>query len=446
MRSFPILVLAAATTLLACGAHGPPPMIQAAVVAPTALAVAPQVARVPMPKLDGALGAKMIPATRDSVVTARFSIDAHSDEKVARPPLNVALCIDTSGSMEGKPMDDARKAALAFLDGLVPGDGFSVVTFDSTARVVVPATRLRDAKELDAIRPRIEAMQATGTTDMIDGVRLAVQQVGQLFDASRVNRVVLLGDGVPNDPSQLRVVAQQAAASGISISAMGLGLDYDEVLMGDIAQSTGGRFKYIDDSTKIATFFEEELTRISRMSARAATLQIVPGPGVVIESIIGYPAARTANGMQVSIGDISLGGHRDVFVKLRVRGHHDGAPVELADATLRFAASDGSVHEDHFFLGTHATAADTKIAQSKNDDVERGAKEAQKAADTLEAIRKAHEGDKGAPIAPNLPPPPGGPGLKVKPTTMPAPASVSPQALGAAKREHDDAMRAVYGD
>ena len=444
MRSFPFLLLAA-TTLAACGAHGPPPMLQAAVVSP-ALAVAPPILRVPLPKLDGALGAKMIPATKDSVITARLTIDAHSDEKVARPPLNVALCIDTSGSMEGKPMDDARKAALAFLDGLVPGDGFSVVTFDSTARVIVPATRLQNAKELDAIRPRIEAMQAVGTTDMIDGVRLAVQQVGQLFDASRVNRVVLLGDGVPNDPSQLRLVAQQAAASGISISTMGLGLDYDEVLMGDIAQTTGGRFKYIDDSTKIASFFEEELSRISRMSARAATLQIVPGPGVVIESVVGYPLQRTANGVQISVGDVSLGGHRDVFVKLRVHGHHDGAAVELADTTLRFTASDGSVHEEHLFLGAHATTDDGKIAQSKNDDVERGAKEAQKAADTLETIRKAHDGDKGAPIAPNAPPPFGGPGFKGKPTTMPAPASVSPQALGAAKREHDDAMRAVYGD
>lgn len=441
MRSFPILALA--VTLVACGAHGgPSPMVQAAVVAQP-LAVAAPVGRVPMPKLDGALGAKLVPATRDSLVTARLTIDAHSDEKVARPPLNVALCIDTSGSMEGKPMDDARKAALAFLDGLAPGDGFSVVTFDSSARVVVPAMRLQNAKELDNIRPKIEAMQATGTTDMIDGVRLAVQQVGQLFDASRVNRVVLLGDGVPNDPSQLRMVAQQAAASGISISTMGLGLDYDEVLMGDIAQSTGGRFKYIDDSTKIAGFFEEELSRISRMSARAATLQIVPGPGVVIESIVGYAPVRTANGMQIAIGDVSLGAHRDVFVKLRVHGHHDGAAVELADATLRFAASDGSVHEEHFFLGTHATADDGKIALSKNDDVERGAKEAQKAADTLEAIRKAHESDKGAPLAPN-----GGVAVPktTKPgTVMPAPAA-TPAVLGAAKREHDDAMRAVYGD
>ena len=416
------LVLLGALALSAC-TH-----VQTTEVAHTIAAAA-----LPGPQIDGALGATTLPALRDSVVTARLSIDSHVDSRTPRPALNVALCLDTSGSMEGKAIEDARAAALSFLAGIHEGDGFSLVTFDSTVRVVVPPTRMSKEADLESIRAAIRGIRAQGTTDMTDGLRAAIANVQALYDASRVNRVVLVSDGVPNDPSQLRALAQQAQQGGISISAMGLGLDYDELLMGDLAQTGGGRFKYIDDSSKIASYLGDELTRISRVSARSASLEVEPGPGVVVESIVGIPSSPTGRGgLVASLGDVSLGSHRDVFIRMRAHGHRDGAAVELADVTLRYVASDGSAHEEHFFFGAHASSSDDVVAKSKNDDVERGALAAQKAADAIEAIRKAHESDqvRRAPAAT------GG--------IMPAPApAMAPDVM---KREHAAAMRTLLGD
>jgi Ca-activated chloride channel family protein len=427
------------------------------------------------------------------VVTGRLTIDSHIDANTPRPSLNVALCIDTSGSMEGRAIDDARKAALSFLAGIKPGDGFSLVTFDTTAHVVVPATRMTSETDLAPIRTAINAIKATGTTAMAEGLGVAIQQVRTLYDPSRVNRVVLVSDGVPNEPTSLRTLAQGAHASGISISAMGLGVaiqqvrtlydpsrvnrvvlvsdgvpneptslrtlaqgahasgisisamglgvDYDEILMGDLAQLAGGRFKYIDDSSKIVSYLGDELTRITRVSARSASLEISPGPGVVVESVIGLPMSPNGRGgVIVYLGDISLGSHRDVFFKLRAHGRRDGAPVELADATLRWVGTDGASHDEHFFYGAHATLDDDAVAKNRDDGVDRGAKEAQQAADAIEAIRKAQQSDK-------TPPPggrsAGGGGGMMKPTSPPPmPMPSSPEV----KREHDRAMQTLYGE
>lgn len=402
-------------------------------------------AALPGPLIEGELAAGTLPANRDSVVVARLAIDSHVDAHTPRPSLNVALCLDTSGSMEGKAIEDARAAALSVLAGVRPGDGFSFVTFDSTVHSVVAPMHVQSTTDLAPIRAAIRAIRAQGTTDMEDGLRAAIQNVRSLYDGTRVNRVVLVSDGVPNDPTQLRALAQQAQQSGISISAMGLGVDYDELLMGDLAQTGGGRFKYIDDSSKIAAYLDEELTRISRVSARSATLVIAPGPGVTVDAVIGLPTSPLGRGMvQAYLGDISLGSHRNVFFRLRTHGRRDGAPVELADVTLRYVGSDNTAHEEHFFFGAHASASDDVVAKSHNESVERGAAEAQKAAEVIEAIRKAHESDRNALRSP--PPPPmnhGGAGGGARmPTALPLP-SPAPEVT---KHEHAAAMQTLLGD
>jgi Ca-activated chloride channel family protein len=299
--------------------------------------------------------------------------------------------------------------------------------------------RMTEETDLAPIRASINAIKATGTTAMAEGLATAIQQVRSFGnDATRINRVVLDSDGVPNEGSTLRTLVQQAQQNGISVSAMGLGVDYDEIVMGDLAQLGGGRFKYIDDSSKIIAYLGDELTRITRVSARSASLEISPGPGVVVESVVGLPMQSNGRGGGVVyLGDVSLGSHRDVFFRLRAHGRRDGAPVELADATLRWVGTDGASHDEHFFYGAHATVDEDLIAKNHDDTVDKGAKDAQAAADAIEAIRKAQQTDK------TPPPVMGGRGAGggMKPP-QPAPMS-SPEVM---KREHDHAMQTLFGE
>jgi len=297
---------------------------------------------------------------------------------------------------------------------------------------------MTDETDLAPIRKAISEIKATGTTAMAEGLTTAIAQVRQLYDATRVNRVVLVSDGVPNEGGALRTLVQQAQQYGVSVSAMGLGVDYDEILMGDLAQLGGGRFKYIDDSSKITAYLGDELTRITRVSARSASLEISPGPGVTVESVIGLQASPNGRGgVVVYLGDVSLGSHRDVFFRLRAHGRRDGAPVELADATLRWVGTDGASHDEHFFYGAHATLDEDVLSKNRDDAVDKGAKDAQAAADAIEAIRKAQQTDKTPPNTGR-----GGGGGMMKPT-QPAPMSSAPDVT---KRDHDRAMQTLYGE
>src|SRR5262249_49922339 len=157
--------------------------------------------------------------------------------------------VDTSGSMEGRAIADATTASKLLVDSLKDGDRLSVVRFDSTAEVLAASTEL-DGQSRTDIKKKLNALSARGTTDMEAGLRMGIAQVSAHLNPQGINRVVLLGDGIPNEESAITGLVQSARSSGISITSLGLGSDYNESLMGTIAQLSGGKFHYVEDSSK----------------------------------------------------------------------------------------------------------------------------------------------------------------------------------------------------
>src|SRR5687767_14665337 len=147
--------------------------------------------------------------------------------------------------MEGKAIDAAREAALAILDELEPGDFFALVVFHSRTEVLVPTTLIGKGQDLEGERARIREIQATGTTDMTGGLTAAIGQAAAGINNQQINRIVLLSDGIPNDPAQILALAQQSLSYGVPITALGIGLEYDETLLGAIAKTAGGTFHQI---------------------------------------------------------------------------------------------------------------------------------------------------------------------------------------------------------
>ncbi|MEA2748309.1 MAG: Ca-activated chloride channel [Myxococcales bacterium] len=336
--------------------------------------------------LDAALGNKFVKAGASGAMVARIGLAARKRSATARPPVNLALLVDTSGSMEGKAIADARAASLALVASLAPEDRISVVVFDSKAEVLLPSTRLDDADAKD-LKKKIEGMKATGTTDMANGLRIAINEVTRHLDREGVNRVVLVGDGVPNDDRQILPLVAQAASQGISVTALGLGNDYDETLMGRIAQQSGGRFFYVDDSAKVASFFAEEVTRLHKVVARHAVLEVHPGPGVAVTGVVGRTFTGLDRGVSVPLGDLSLGEQAEVVVELASSAAKDGANVEVLDAVLRYEDGvGGALREERVFVGAKSTQDTASIAQGHVKSVEDAFARAKDAAATLEKI------------------------------------------------------------
>jgi Ca-activated chloride channel family protein len=344
--------------------------------------------------LSGALGNRFVQAGVASDVVARLRIEAQPVRDLPRPAINLALVIDTSGSMEGRAIADARAASLALVDLLRDGDRLAVVTFDSRTEVLVPSTVL-DGDARDEVKARLGRMVARGTTDMHGGLQAGLREVMGNLVRDGINRVVLLGDGVPNEPAGIEALAQAAGERGVTITALGLGLDYDETLMARVAQLSGGRFHYVEQSTAVASVFRDEVLRLQRTVARNAHVTLVPGPGVRIEGVVGQIASQSGTQVTIAVGDLAEGETRDLVVRLAAAGRRPGASVELLDAVMTFddaVASAGRL-ERRVFLGAKATADEAELASGRNQDVERDAARVEAAFVTVQAIALARGGE-----------------------------------------------------
>lgn len=343
--------------------------------------------------VDGQLGTPVLLATGQSTVYARIRIATAKRPERPRGPVNVALAIDTSGSMEGAAIEDARGAAVQMIDTLKDGDRLAIVIFHSKTEVLLPSTELDPDVRANA-KAKIAKIEARGTTDMGGGLDAALEEVRAHATPKGMNRVILLGDGIPNRGERLEYTAKRAAESGVSITAMGLGLDYDEMLMGRIAEVSGGRYRYIETSDKVAAFFSEELDRLDYVYGRGATATLTPGPGVRIDAVIGGHAPSDGSPAYVSLGDISRGDSRDILVRLTVTPRKAGVPIELLDAVVTFddALEDAGRLERSVYLGAQTTEDPAKVAAAKNTDVELSAAIGEASDITLRALDLGKQG------------------------------------------------------
>lgn len=343
--------------------------------------------------VEGALGSPVLLANGDSTVYARIRIGTAPRPERARGPVNLALAIDTSGSMEGEAIEEARRAAQQMIDALKDGDRLAIVVFHSRAEVLLESAELDADVRADA-RKKVAAIEARGTTEMAGGLQSALDQVQAHFDAKGVNRVVLLGDGIPNNAGSIDYTARRAAELGVAITTLGLGLDYDETLMGKIADVSGGRYQYIESADRLAGFFKEELQRIDTVYGRRATAMITPGPGVRIDAVVGAGTPSPGQPAHVALGDITRGDSRDILVRMTVTPRKAGVPIELLDTVITFddALESAGRLERRVYLGAHTTLDEGAVAKARNAEVELSAAVAEASATLIRAMELSKQG------------------------------------------------------
>src|SRR5213596_1721326 len=161
---------------------------------------------------------------------------------------SISLAIDSSGSMDGEKIDQAKEAALALLKQLRPTDEISIVSFSDTVTVQLPMSKVGNSREVAAA---VKAISVSGLTSMYAGLDAAFQQARRgAQEAGTVNRVILLTDGNPTvgktDGREFVSLAQNMREAGITITAIGIGTDYNESLLQKVAESAGGLWHHID--------------------------------------------------------------------------------------------------------------------------------------------------------------------------------------------------------
>jgi Ca-activated chloride channel family protein len=345
--------------------------------------------------VEASLDGKALAAEKTSKAIVRLVLRPRADDPSKRVPANVALVVDTSGSMAGKPLEDARAAALTLVRSLDDSDKLSLVVFGSQAELLQP-TAVLDRETRATVERKLTELQARGTTDLAAGLRTGIEQVESALSPEGINRLVLLGDGVPNDSSAVQGLVERARSRGISITSLGIGLDYDEALMGQIARGSGGKFHHVEDSAKVAGFLRDEVLRLQGTLAKNGVLELTTGPGVSVMGIVGQPWQQTNTGAHLDLGDLSRGEVRTVYVELSVKARRPDTTLELIDAKLSFTDLAGASGSVATFVSSRSVSSEAAVKEGRDPSIELGAAFARSAETTVRAVELARRGQHAA--------------------------------------------------
>ena len=254
-----------------------------------------------------------------------------------RAPVNITLVLDKSGSMQGTKIDEARRGAIEAINRLSANDIVSVVTYDSTVEVLVPATKLTDKA---SVCQKIAQIQAGGRTALFAGVSKGAAELRKFRDKDRVNRIVLLSDGKANigasSPTELGALGASLKKEGITVSTMGLGLDYNEDLMLQLASRSGGNHIFVEDAEHLAGIFKDEFNTVLSVVAQEVAVQIDVKKNIRPVRVLGREAE--INGQQVitEISQLYSGQDQYVVLEVEVPATPVGAATQVATVQVTY--------------------------------------------------------------------------------------------------------------
>jgi Ca-activated chloride channel family protein len=313
------------------------------------------------------------PASPNEAVQLRLELDrpvlaADSREKVVlkialdgrrpalgreRAPVNLALVIDKSGSMGGEEkIARAREAALEAVSRLSAEDLVSLVVYDDEVRTLVPARRVGDG---EALRRAIRGIAPGGSTALHGGVETGAEELRKHIEGAYTHRVLLLSDGQanvgPRTPEALGSLGARLLREGISVTTIGLGLDFNEDLMTRLARRSDGNTYFVAESRDLPRIFAEELGDVLSIVARRVVIELEFPEGVRPLRIVGRDGRIEDGRALVELNQLYGGQEKFALVEVELEPEGDGrerlvatARVSYEDAaTARRASREASV-------------------------------------------------------------------------------------------------------
>jgi len=270
-------------------------------------------------RLNAALSTPVMLANKKQSVYLRVGLTGIRLETEQVAPINVALVIDKSGSMQGEKIRRAKDAAQMAVDRLRKNDIIALVTYNHHAETLLPATLVQN-KEM--IKTAINKLTAGGSTALFDGVEKGAKEIRQFFDRKRVNRIILVSDGLanvgPSTPEDLGVLGALLGKENIVVTTMGLGLGYNEDLMTRLAEKSDGNHAFIENATDLARFFAHEFSDLFSVVSQEVNVTIIGVEGVQPLRVLGRNAEIHDQQVLVKLNQLYSNQEKYVLVELEV--------------------------------------------------------------------------------------------------------------------------------
>ena len=234
-----------------------------------------------------------------------------------RPPVNLAIVIDCSGSMEGAPIEAAKSAAKQITEKLTQKDRLSIVTFGSEVETHFSNVRM-DESGTSYAQGVISEIYIRGMTNLsggwFEGARCATQAIDE--GVFKDGFVVILSDGMANQgithPKELLMHASELSSRGVQTTSIGIGAHYSPLQLDALAQGGQGRLHDTETSEDIIDAVLGELGEIGNTIARNVKLNIRYPESVALKCLSKLKGEKSGSFYNIDIGNLQLNQTRSV--------------------------------------------------------------------------------------------------------------------------------------
>ncbi|MFC1879650.1 VWA domain-containing protein [Chloroflexota bacterium] len=198
------------------------------------------------------------------------------------PPINISLIIDRSTSMQGERMDTVKVAAIELLKQLRSKDLLSIIVFSDRAEVLLPAGKEQQRSTTEA---QIRMIRPAGGTEIFQGLETGYNEIRQNANRSYVNHMFLLTDGrTYGDEDACLTLAENAASKGVRITGLGIGDEWNDSFLDDLAARTGGTSFYISKVNDIRDSLKNKLNGLHKVYAEQVRLELKSEHDIITKS------------------------------------------------------------------------------------------------------------------------------------------------------------------
>lgn len=268
----------------------------------------------------------------------------------SRRPLNLSLVLDRSGSMAGQPLRYAISAAQKLVEYLTPEDILSVVIYDDTPEVILPAQPIQNPSE---IKKQIGKIRAGGCTNLSGGWLRGCDLVKANQSPERLNRVLLLTDGLANvgisDDRVLINTAKEKAEQGVFTTTLGFGNYFNEDLLIGMANAGRGNFYFIQSPDDAADVFKIEMESLVSVVAQNLVVTIEPSTGLEVTEILNnYRSQIVGNNLELFLGDVYEIEKKPLALALTIPPQKKVGTIEILSLSYQYqTVVDESIQQLH---------------------------------------------------------------------------------------------------
>jgi Ca-activated chloride channel homolog len=253
-------------------------------------------------------------------------------------PLPAALRADAPA-----PLEYVARALHTIVEQLDAEDRFALVACAERALLLAPGAAGAERATLAQAIGRLPGLSLGERTDLAAGLALALEELRAGRTGRRAERIVLLTDGFTERPAACLELASTAASERIAISTLGLGGEFEETLLTELADRTGGRALFLADPAEVPRAVAAEFHAARSTAAAGVALRIAGAPGVVVRRVTRIRPALAvlyegSGPAEVALGDLVAGGDVRLLLELLAPPHGPGpAPVAVVTASANDA-------------------------------------------------------------------------------------------------------------